>query len=723
MKKIELLSPAGSMDALKAAAAAGCDAVYLGLTSFSARAFAGNFSHEEFSEAIQYCHVRGISVYVTINTMLFEKEIENAKKEIDFLYHHDCDGVLIQDLGLFHYVRTCYPDFPVHCSTQMHIHNLAGVKYMKDEGASRVVMARETPIELVKQAADTGMDVEVFVYGAICISYSGQCLMSAAAKNRSANRGMCAQCCRLKYYPKQAQHFKEGDYILSPKDLNVIERLPEIISAGTASLKIEGRMKRPEYVYLVTKTYREAIDAYYRHEEYHVSKQRQRELLMMFNRGFSEGHLFHADAEHRMSQFRPNHQGVEIGRVLEAELGSVTVKLSAPLYQHDGLRIIHNPEDIGLTAVKIEKNGRLVNKAGEGETVKLSCHGEVLPKRGDSLHKTSDTKLLKKIDDAIAKGMKKPIAAEYTAAEGKAFKIIFKDENGLIGEAESEQVCEKARNAAVDDIRIQQSIQKTGEDPYTVINIQGHAENIFLPVSVMNDTRRRALEMLNRKRAVRYTRKNALPYSLQLQKPEEPAYRLLVLSEEDNVEVPAHTALYTPGYGTYHYVPAVDENLEEKTDYTECILSSAGNLYGKQNGTIAGMTMNAANSYAAAYLLSKGIASIILSSEMNEEEIRDMSNAFEKRYGFRPYLYQLVYGKRTVMYIKDTFLKDLNTRTLEDLHGNYYPLRQKGGITEILEADCVHRENACCYGSAVILRKDTEDKKGIMKEAYEELYR
>ena len=263
MKKTELLAPAGNMEALKAAVAGGCDAVYLGLSRFSARAFAGNFTHEELLEAVRYCHIRDVSVYVTINTMLYESEIEKVKEEIDFLYENDVDALLVQDFGLFHYLRECYPDFDVHCSTQMHIHNLAGVLKMQKEGASRVVMARETPLSLIREACRTGMEIEVFAYGAVCVSYSGQCLMSASIKNRSANRGVCAQCCRLRYYPDDTSSFSAGDYILSPKDLNVIDRLPELLSCGVSSLKIEGRMKRPAYVYLVTKTFREAIDAWY----------------------------------------------------------------------------------------------------------------------------------------------------------------------------------------------------------------------------------------------------------------------------------------------------------------------------------------------------------------------------------------------------------------------------------------------------------------------------
>ena len=401
MKKIELLAPCGNMDALVAAVAGGCDAVYLGLTSYSARAFAGNFNREELIEAVRYCHVRDVSVYVTMNTMLYETEIEKAKETVQFLYDNDVDALLVQDFGLFHLVKTMFPDFDIHCSTQMHIHNLAGVKYMKEEGAARIVLARETPIEIIAEACKQGVEIEVFAYGAICISYSGQCLMSSATKNRSANRGMCAQSCRLKYKKEDGSWFQEGDYLLSPKDLNAIDNIPALIKAGVSSLKIEGRMKRPEYVYLVTKTFREAIDACYAGKTYTIDPKRQQELLLMFNRGFSKGHLFHADVDHRMSHYRPNHRGIEIGKVTGYEKGSVTVKLSQSLHQHDGLRILHHPQDIGLTAVKIYKNGKLVNQAEAGDTVVLGCPKGERPKIGDPLHKTSDTALIAAIDEQI----------------------------------------------------------------------------------------------------------------------------------------------------------------------------------------------------------------------------------------------------------------------------------------------------------------------------------
>ncbi|MBO7703934.1 MAG: U32 family peptidase, partial [Solobacterium sp.] len=401
MKKIELLSPAGNPESLKAAVQGGCDAVYLGVTNFGARAFAGNFNHEELLEAVTYCHTRGVKVYVTMNTLLFEEEIDNAMKEVEFLYEADVDALLIQDFGLFHRVRIEFPDFEVHCSTQMHIHNPAGCRFMKEMGASRAVVARETPIEVIRECVKTGIEIEVFAYGALCVSYSGQCLMSESVKHRSGNRGVCAQMCRLRFYESDGNvrlNTGKGEYALAMKDLSLIDEIPELIEAGAVSLKIEGRMKRREYVYLVTKTFREAIDAYYRNEEYHVSAERLHELESLFHRGFTKGHAFHDDEAHRMTSFRPNHMGVEIGKVVRFHNGKVTVKLSESLSQHDGLRILNRPADTGLTAVRIEKNGKLVNHAEAGDTVILDCKSKPAPKPGQPLLKTSDTELMGRLD-------------------------------------------------------------------------------------------------------------------------------------------------------------------------------------------------------------------------------------------------------------------------------------------------------------------------------------
>lgn len=718
MKKVELLAPAGNMDALIAAVNGGCDAVYLGLKSFSARAFAGNFSHEEFIEAIHYCHTRNVKIYCTINTMLFESEIENAKKEVAFLYENDCDAILIQDLGLFHYVRTCYPDMPVHCSTQMHIHNLKGVEFMKREGVERVVLARETPIEVIRQACQTGVEIEVFSYGAICISYSGECMMSSAVKNRSANRGMCAQCCRLQYFYEDGSSFKEGNYLLSPKDLNIIDRLPELLDAGVSSLKIEGRMKRSEYVWLVTKTFREAIDAYYENRPYQISRERMEQLKYMFNRGFSEGHIFHSEVQDRMSQYRPNHQGVEIGKVLAYQKGKVQVKLSKELNQHDGLRIINTPHDTGLTAMKIYKNDKLVNHADAGDIVWISCPSDPVPKKGQSLRKTTDTKLISWIDDQI-KNCKKtiPVDIQYFARIGKPFEVHIKDHDGHTITAYSQQALEPAKNAPIDYHTIEKSLKKTGDYPYNVEQIEGELENVFIPVSLINETRRQAFEYLDQIRAKYRINQGKKEYSLDIQ--EQSIELPKIIYESDSIfEIKDNI------FGFHHLkepfvLPVIDETNTISQKYNNVLLSSVCDLNNDLNECIAGVTLNIANSYSLAYVLSKGVSGIIFSSEMNNEQIETTLNAFNQRYGFIPKTYRLVYGKRVAMYIKDRVTKE-NVQKITDLNHNIYEIKQDKNITEILEPNVYVSKNPYCYGSYLIL--NTEKEKEILEECYEELF-
>lgn len=715
MKKIELLSPAGDMERLKAAVSAGCDAVYLGLTSYSARAFAGNFNRDELKEAVSYCHIRGVKVYVTMNTVLTEMEMERAKDEVDFLYHNDVDALLIQDFGLFDYVRTCYPDFDIHCSTQMHIHNLAGVYYMQEEGAKRVVLARETPIEIVKKACKTGMEIEVFVYGALCISYSGQCLMSSSLKNRSANKGMCAQCCRLRYYKEDGSRFEDGDFILSPKDLNTIDTIPELIDAGISSLKIEGRMKRAEYVYLVTKTFREAIDAYYDGKKYIISKQRERDLLLMFNRGFTKGHLFHATTEERMRAHRPNHKGIEIGEVLSYRNHQVTVKLKDTLYQRDGLRILNEPIDTGLTAVKIEKNGKLVNMANAGDVVILPCKSEPHPKPGQILLKTSDVKLLERIQENIKMERKLPVKVTFKAYINQPFLLTVEDKDGKCVSVESDGICEKAMKSSLDRERIEKALNKTGDIPFLITSIEGVAEDIFLPVSILNETRRKAFEELMRIRAVQHVRLNEKPYSKEVPQKLGWKEKVLVLHGDFPLKdgcIEISEAL----------LPVVNEKAADKKEHNQEVLSSISDFYGSLQHCIAGMTLNITNSYACAYFLKKdGIDGLILSSEINEEQIHFLKEAFERRYGVSLPAYQLVYGKRSLMYIKQGFTKDKNLKKMKDFNGNLFEIRYNNDVVSILEPEAHQTSNKECYGSVVILNGEKNSKE-IVEKAYEEIY-
>ena len=720
IKKAELLAPAGNMESLKAAVAGGCDAVYMGLTCFSARAFAGNFTHEQFQEAIAYCHPRDVRIYVTINTMLHETEMENVRKEVAFLYENDVDGILVQDLGLFHLIRTCYPDLDVHCSTQMHIHNLNGVRKMQAEGAARVVLARETPLSLIKEAVKTGVEVEVFVYGAICISYSGQCLFSAAVKNRSANRGMCAQCCRLQYFRQDGSHFPQGDYILSPKDLNVIDSVPKLLEAGVASLKIEGRMKRPEYVYLVTKTFREAIDAWYAGIQYHVSKERDRQLKLMFNRGFSKGHLFGDDVNARMSQYRPNHRGITIGSVISCTKGKVTVKLSDVLHQHDGLRILSCPKDIGLQAGKIEKNGKLVSQGNPGDTVVLTVPADAGAKKGDCLQKTTDVKLIEAVDQSIAESRRcAGISLTCTGKVNAPLTITLQDDRGNRVTVMSEQPCQKPQKAPLSIERIQAALVKTGDLPLCVDTCEIDCEPIFLPISVLNETRRKAMEQLVTMRTVLHERTGMQPYQINLKNPGIPEYRLIVHSDEALTCRMEGVWNVTDGRKENGVMPVVCEDYHDTEPLHHCILSSMGDFLADHDRVVAGMTCNIANSYAVAYFLKQGCEAVILSSEVSDEQCTALIQAFVSRYGFVPPVYKPVYGRRKIMYIKDCFTQCNSDIT--DLHGNFYKVERENGITMINEPDVYTDTNTSACGSYLILSSGQKNSKEVLEEAYEEI--
>ncbi|NLM24610.1 MAG: U32 family peptidase [Firmicutes bacterium] len=329
---MELLSPAGSKESLIAAVENGADAVYVGGKLFSARRFASNFDDQELIWAIDYCHIRGVKIYVTVNILLHQHEIAEALEYIAFLYYHGVDAVIVQDLGLAVLIRRYFPELEVHASTQMFIHNPEAVKLLRELGITRAVLARELNIEQIKELSKFGIELEVFVHGALCICYSGQCLFSSMLGGRSGNRGQCAQPCRLPYQLVERETKEPislpGDYPISPKDLNLINHLSELADAGVASLKIEGRMKGPDYVAVVTRTYRQALDQ---------GIIQHKALESVFNRQFTTYHLFGKQG-HELIRWNPEprEQKTDLQLLAEAKQSYSSTKalrkLSAALY-------------------------------------------------------------------------------------------------------------------------------------------------------------------------------------------------------------------------------------------------------------------------------------------------------------------------------------------------------------------------------------------------------
>ena len=414
MKKPELLAPVGSYESLIAAIEAGADAVYLSGKKYGARVYANNFNDEELIEAIKYAHIYGVKVYVTVNTIIYEYEIEDFINYIDMLHRNNVDAIIIQDIGMFDLIRKTYPNLEIHISTQMHVHNIEGVKFFEKLNAQRVVLARETSIDTIKEIKkNTNIELEVFTHGALCISYSGECLMSSLIGGRSGNRGACAGCCRLPYdIISDNKIINKDKYPLSTKDLMTLEHIDELIESGIDSFKIEGRMKRPEYVYQVVSLYRKAIDSYINTGKSTITQEDIKEMKKLFNREFTSGYLF--NEKYIINGKRPNHQGIEIGEVIDYKNGYVYIKLTDKLNVHDGIRIL-GKTDKGLMLNKMFINKRDVKEANKGDTINFK-YEYVKPK--SIVVKTTDYKQIEEINKNIEnKKRKVKISGKITLKE------------------------------------------------------------------------------------------------------------------------------------------------------------------------------------------------------------------------------------------------------------------------------------------------------------------
>ncbi|MEE0773329.1 MAG: peptidase U32 family protein, partial [Anaerovoracaceae bacterium] len=375
----ELLAPAGNMEALKAAIANGCDAVYLGMQKFGARAYSDNFDMDSFREAVKYAHLRDVKVYVTMNTIVFEDETEDMKKQLTALNDAGADGIIVQDLAVLSYAVKSFPDMEVHCSTQMGIDDTEGALLCKELGCDRVVVAREMSIDKVRKIRrNAEIPVEIFVHGALCISYSGNCLMSGLIGYRSGNRGRCVGSCRKPYelIDTATGNSMGESYILSTKDLNTIDHIEEM--RGIDSLKIEGRMKEPVYVANVVSKYRAALDG-------SLTAEDKENLDKTFNRTYTKGYIFGEEACRITNTDRPNNFGYRIGTIRGSFNGMYEIRLQKPMNQNDVIRIDHDGEDVLLSVVRLyDRAGNLISGSDDVCFIKIK---EKLSS-GDVVYKT-----------------------------------------------------------------------------------------------------------------------------------------------------------------------------------------------------------------------------------------------------------------------------------------------------------------------------------------------
>lgn len=503
MRDVELLAPVGSFEALKAAVQNGANAVYLGGKDFGARASANNFDRDELKEAVKYAHIRGVQVFVTTNTLRKENEIEDFLEYAKFLYDIDVDAIILQDIGMARLIKRELPDFELHASTQMVAHSLEDVKYLESVGFDRVVLAREVTVEEIKYICDNcKADIEVFVHGALCVCYSGQCLMSSMIGNRSGNRGRCAQPCRQRYelidvYTGEVVN-SNGDYLLSPRDLNAIEEIDKVIDAGVHSLKIEGRMKRPEYVATVIDGYRKTIDEYLATNKLNVSDETINDLYTIFNRKFTKGLLLGDVGKDMMNSQLPNNQGLYVGTVVDynKKAKRLKIKLANTLKKGDGINLGSG------TIGRIIKNGNIETIGYKGETIELDFVGEA--RKGQIVFKTSDSELMDRVQATFTQDkefVKNIIDAKITIKLGQNPILTLKDRHSNEATIEGDKIVEEAMKVALSKEKVETQLRKLGNTPYELDLLEIELDdNVSLPISLLNQMRRDCIELLDKER-------------------------------------------------------------------------------------------------------------------------------------------------------------------------------------------------------------------------------
>ena len=511
MKKCELLVPAGGEKQFIAAVENGADAVYVGGHLYNARMGAGNFTTDEIGKAADYAHLRNVKIYVTMNTLMEEDELNAGTGLAEILYEKGVDGLIIQDLGLAKCIRERMPDFPLHLSTQATVYNRRGLEAAVKLGFERAVLARELSLDKIRECSRPRiMETEVFVHGALCMCYSGQCQMSRYIGGRSGNKGRCAQPCRLPY----TFNGKEG-YPLSPKDLCMIDRLGDLIDAGVASLKIEGRMKSAEYVATVTRIYRKYIDRYYDCGSYTVSYEDREELLQIFNRGgFTEGYAEGDPGDKLMSGLLPKNQGVEVGFIRSGAKDGILadIELAGQLEMGDVVEI-HGRELSSTKVTYLERTGRNTMRIGD-------MKGKVNP--GDKVYRIISSGQMKRAQStfesltldgpASANGRKTPVDMVFKSFCGLPAELTVSC-SGPDGEKIcAKTICEdviaqKAVNRATTDEEIKTQLIKTGNTVFYPERIKIiHDGQTFMPVSGLNKLRRKALEELTENKKNFYKR-------------------------------------------------------------------------------------------------------------------------------------------------------------------------------------------------------------------------
>ena len=515
---MELLSPVGDFDCLKAAVQNGADAVYFGSSSFSARAFASNFDDDALKRAITYAKVRGVKTNLTLNTLLKDDELVDAISLAKKAYEYGIDAIIVQDLGFAKYLIKSFPDLAIHASTQLSVHNLDGVLKLQELGFSRVVLSRELSLREIEYICkNSNVEIEVFVHGALCISYSGQCLFSSMVGGRSGNRGKCAQPCRLPYELLSTYSDDSGfnsldkGYLLSPRDLCGLDYLPELVNSGVTCLKIEGRMKTPEYVATVTRIYRKYLDLAINNLAKPVDKQDIQDLLQVFNRGgFSTGHFSENPNRNLVYPDKSNNMGIFLGTVskFNNNKGHITFTTNANLNIGDKIAVENKSHDVSLyTVSELMIKDKNIFQAYPGDIIKIGrMKGSIFV--GNKIYKMSDKHLTSSALDTLDKELRKvSLSCQLIVKQNQPISLSIFDNNGISVSEVSGIVPDIATNSPITKERLAIQLSKTNNTPFKFENIDIVLDDgLFVGIGSINQLRRSALTKYEEKLIDSFTR-------------------------------------------------------------------------------------------------------------------------------------------------------------------------------------------------------------------------
>ena len=749
-RKLENLAPAGTPEALEKAIAAGADAVYLGFSMFSARAGAGNFDREALEKAIRLAHLHHVRVHVTVNTLIFDRELEELSQVLDLLYSLHADAVLVQDLGVLRLLREAYPDMTVHASTQMSIHNRTGAAFCRETGIRRVVLARECTLKEIRACTGEGVEIEVFSHGAQCVAVSGQCLFSSWIGGRSGNRGRCAQPCRLMY-----RYRGEKGAFLSPRDVCTRMHVLDFLDAGVSSLKIEGRLKRPEYVAVTAGCYARAIrDAEDGRDSGHAGED-MKELKQIFQRGgFMDGYAFGAEDAGVIDLKHVSHRGVEIGHVTNVSRDGAFARIRLTDDLHDGDQLSFSDE----------REGEMIYTGADvpgGQEARVRLRPGLKMDRNGTVRRLVDASQLARANRLPMPGI--PVRAHLNARAGEKLSLEMTD--GISTGMAQGDVAEAARTRAMDAEGAYRAVSRLGDTPFTLsfqdFTLTGG--DSFVPVSVLNSLRRACAMDLEEKRirAFEPERGERKPVPA-AELPEGPGPSLLVFRDPRTLAEKREGFLYAWRPGDYREARLEDRIREIPEGSWFCLpvmceedtLQMLRSFVRRHRDTFGGVVIGSVgqlgidwtvpfgcgsgvpvmNRQAAAFLFERGAAFVTASTEMSMEDMLRMRGSCGRillpAYGRAHLMLLHTCPARVRLGLKEGHSEcrmcDTHAREslqacpfLEDMHGARYPLVREalpeGCMIHLLSPEPINRLKAA--GNVSVLVELTDETDDILPAA------